>query len=540
MRRIQAITALRKAEERARPARLIELRYRNVTGLGDGVVSIEPFLTTIVGANGAGKSSLLVLLSLLSDPAAEEHRAFAEQRLRGATLSGRYQVDQQAVIVTRSFDENGLHLVHGDAEQVPITCRIIDLAQEARSAIALARSSPFGDLIEGLSPKVMRRSALAEISALVRREYTHVETYEVERSVDPGNPDSGSRIVPLFRVSTRADREVEYSLESMGVGEAMLFVAKWHLSDQRHNELLLLEEVDSHIPDFSKDALLEQLADYAGRTAASIVISTHSARIVTSVPSSGVRALVRRQSNVSVNADPQREMSRLCLDIEREVIVLACCEDELAAQIAREILRRLDGSIAGLFEFASCDGDSFVLGVLKNFPPTARCLTVVGILDGDQRGVRRDGLRARFAFLPGSQAPERWLKTLFQSAVPASALALRVEPTVLETVLSALEGVEHHDWVVRFGRHIGRSPAEIVAAAVDVGQSDADVYREMQELVEVLRACLPTSEQPSPSDRQTCAADDDASPLAVADQAIVGQRADAVLELRRQLGGSAF
>lgn len=478
MRRAAARKALERASTIERETRLVELRYDGVLGLGAGQLTLAPFLTTVVGANGAGKSTVLKLLEVLVQPDVTSVLQFSAQRLRGATLSGRFKVGDSERVISRTFDERGRYRSDLHEGEAPVACRLLDLANQARIAIEWARGLGLDERLEGVSPQVLRKNPLAEICALVRRRYTSVECYEVEAPLDPSNAEAGSVMMPYFRVSTRADLRMEYGTENMGLGEAMLFVAHWHLSNQRLNELLILEEIDSHIPDFSKEALVERIADYSARTGASIAMSTHSALVASAVPAEGVRLARRTIDGVELKHDPERTETQLCLDVKGQIALLICCEDALAVMITKEIVRRYAPSATGLCEFVKCGGEAALDSLCRSFPHEAGCVSLLAVFDGDQRHANKGG-RVNFCFLPSDHAPEVWALNVLSENERLAARQIHVPHSNLSAILSSLEGVDHHDRFHGLCQRLGVTQDAIISAVVTLAHNDSVAKAEM-------------------------------------------------------------
>jgi hypothetical protein len=467
--------ALRIALGAARNPCVTGVNFENVLGLGTGSIRLEPFLTVICGGNGAGKSSLLSVVHAALTPDDPLLEPFRLARLRGSRLEVHLQVGSGSFAIARSFDDDGVRIDVGGGE-LPEGFSVvsIDLAREAREIVQWARSSGRDEQLEGAPMRELTGHELKALSNAVRKSYGIGRVYEVELSAEPADFSSAVRVFPYFEVSEDRPEAPIYGAGDMGQGEVVMHLLSWHLRRLPRGSLALIEEPDAHLPDVSQDAVLNALSLSGEKRATSFVISTHSARIVTSVPAPAVRVVFRQGDGIRIREDPRLEAARHSLDIDVQQRVLIVCEDATAAHIVETLLRASGSPLVSIAEVRTGESKSHMEAFLSNMPLTGPWFSAVGVFDGNERADPPAPMRWPYVFLPETAAPEVWLRRLANANPGQVASLLQIDEEMLEILLSATRGLEPHEWLRTCQQRLNVSRQDLVSAICKVWARDPE------------------------------------------------------------------
>lgn len=240
----------------------------------DHQLIIGPGLTVFCGGNGAGKSTTLGALwrCLSSDtdnpgglppvpPWINELRVAGTYE--GATWNTRYD------LINASFSGN-----------CPVVTHYIDASAATEKLIGLVRQDDNpDDLVEGIDASSLETDLIDILSLTLRRDYDVIDVYEVTSFSEE------DEAVPFFVVTSMGHH---YDLRNMGRGELAAIYLIWALSRIEPGSIVLLEEPECHLADYSQRHLLEVLSFFAVERDLALVVSSHSPGLFRSLPTNHV------------------------------------------------------------------------------------------------------------------------------------------------------------------------------------------------------------------------------------------------------------
>lgn len=476
--------------QKQRQIKLSSLEFTDVVGLGRGTIQLHHALTVLCGANGAGKSTTLTAIGLPLDLVATSERTQIRHAL--CHLNVRLTTAPDHSEVKKFTFDRGL-LIGSECKKFEVH-RIDPGAEWFRIRDLVVSESNWNELLDQHGPRDLRREELAELSYLTGKDYSKVTLYEIDEY-------SGSDVpIPYCLVCIG---EQEYRFEEMGAGEGALFLVWWSLMQIRQPAILLLEQPETHVTSRSQLALMDILAAKCEKQVCCIV-TTHSTEIISYVPKECLRLLVRNQADVEVVGSPDDGLLRMVLGVEvsRKAIVLT--EDRCARIVTREIVRRFRPDLSSQIHVTDSGSESGVLAVLEHFPKDTPGAVIVGLLDGDQRSTFKTydeagfsiplGKRHPVEFLPGNKAPEVLLRDYATNNVDALAATLQIERGRVLTVLTSIEGRDHHDWLEEFSKRIDVTFEHAISILISTMLTDETIRDSFEYLANRLaehadRAC---------------------------------------------------
>lgn len=317
----------------------------------------------------------------------------------------------------------------------------------------LRHDSSLSDLWEGVSPKRLNTQELEEISALVGRTYSEAEFYEIS---DYQNHE----VIPYFRVKCNAE---EYGAEDMGLGELSLLFFYWTLSRLTPEAVLLLEEPETFVAPKSQRHMIDLVAVSAAEKGIFAIIASHSGIIAERVPGSHVHYVSRTGRSVSFILNPARSIlaDRLALVPPRSVV--AILEDKAGVMLARALLEAGNSKYLSHCAFMIAGGEAQITRILQELVPSGikSNVIVLGLYDGDQRGRLPKANQWPTLCLPGNTTPEHLVKDWLELNRNHLAHQLRRDSEVISAAIAAVDGQNHHDWLIGFTDFIQMSIDEL-------------------------------------------------------------------------------
>lgn len=414
----------------------INVRYRNITGLSDGSITLSGPISVLCGENGVGKSRVLKMLySALTSGAGDFIPAgaicgtavdFIGVNRRVTRKDGSTEIVQVSDALAKSEYSKRTRLFDPTL-QIPYLLHLIRNDQN------------FGDLIEGVEPYTLNPKQLSEISWLVGREYQALSIYEIPDYQDHER-------TPYFIAKSN---EIEYPAEEMGLGELSLLLAYWIFHSIENDSILLLEEPETFIAPRSQRALIDSLAKVCLEKRIFAIITSHSGVIASRVPNQQLNLVSRVGGSVSFLPNPPLKLlvERLSLLPQRHVALLV--EDQAANYFLRAIAEAHNSKFLVNFDVMVTGCDSNITEVLKRLPlyPGQKAV-IIGVYDGDFFDKLPKELPRPVICLPGKAPPEVVVKGYLQSKdAKTAASILDVPCDMYLAALSGVDGLDLHDWV---------------------------------------------------------------------------------------------
>jgi predicted ATPase len=469
----------RKTFQRPYPNRYESLSFDHLQCLGSGRVEFTSGITAIVGGNGVGKSTLVSAVGEVLEGAGALLPSENRARVRGSSLRARIVEGGAIRTVNIVPGAEDTRQISGDDLQVE--GRWLEPAHWAfKTRAKVLEDENFSDLLEPIDPIHLEGDELSLASFLTGKTYSDCEIYEIQDY-------AGFERFPYFRVDSNGS---QYSTESMGQGELALLLTLWVIRDLPMNSILILEEPETHVSPRSQAALMTYVASQCVKKGLWVVVTTHSPIVVSKIPRQSLRLLVRDGGNISILDNPHHHQVASILGgaFGYEGIVLV--EDEAAKRFTVCLLEEIDADLARQFEIVVCGSNGQVVAATKAFPRTKNWLSVVGVLDGDQRGANLEAGHWPVVFLPGHQSPEETLLARLYRADAAGHLAviLQRQPHDVTAAKDAAAGLDPHDRLLEVGRNLGLSAVEMTRSLVKLWLADDESQLAAREFLQSLRA----------------------------------------------------
>lgn len=423
-------------------------------------LSIDAPVALLCGENGVGKSQALRALHAafggslspidfrpLAGPRPSHvdlvQATIRRKEVETEDLGGTVELDGIDAVSAELRDENGESKIFrfDPTLQIPYLLHL------------LRHDSSLSDLWEGVSPKNLTTEELEEISALVGRSYSSVEFFEI-------TDYQHHEVIPYFRVKSNAET---YGAEDMGLGELSLLFFYWTLTRLSHGAVLLLEEPETFVAPKSQRHMIDLIALSASEKGTVSIIASHSGIIAERVPGSHVYYVSRTGQNVSFIRNPARNIlaDRLALVPPKSVVALL--EDSAGVMLARALLEAGNSKYLSHCTLLIAGGESEITTTLNNLKPSEVSGNVVifGIYDGDQRKKIPKNSWWPTLCLVGDKAPEHTVKEWLYLNKENLAQLLNRENDVVLAAIAAVDGQNHHDWLIGFSRIIQISIEEL-------------------------------------------------------------------------------
>jgi ABC-type multidrug transport system ATPase subunit len=449
-----------KVKEQDYGTYLRTIRLNTVRAFNDEVVSFDFPVTTIIGTNGGGKSTIL----------------------------GAAAIAYKAIRPALFFPKSSI----GDDSMANwgIGYDLIDKTKSTRQTIQ--RSARF-KRSKWVRDDLMERSVLyfginRTVSAGERREFKKLATVKYKFT--------GSRIalaekiqeevarilgkdVSKFEVAfinpkqsfyVGGDGTLSYSEFHFGAGESSILrmVAEIELAEK--NTLVLIEEIENGLHPVAVRRMVEYLLDVAGRKSIQAVFTTHSEDALLPLPSEAIWSSIDgtvRQGRVSIEA-----LRAITGRIEQRMAIFV--EDLFAKEWVEAIIRSETANRLEEIGVYAVSGEgqahSIHMGHRKN-PALKGKLKSLCIVDGDSS--KEENLVSGVLKLPGAK-PENvifnYVRHNINELSMKMAVALHVSPEKESMVKSAIEEVSRtnrdaHLLFNQLGQRVGFTPERIVASA---------------------------------------------------------------------------
>jgi predicted ATPase len=423
---------------------------------GSEIVFKAP-ITALAGLNGVGKTTLLRLLQIgIHRPCREAPFIIAPDNQEAVISLRTYDRDRgllSTVVVTR----DGTIAV---PEEAPFPLVWVDSAFEVPALAGIfAKERNLEELLAQSACKELDGEALSIRSAIVGRNYTKISVYELEDF-------AGRETCPYFRVECGAQ---QYGTEGMGLGEMAIHYVMWAVDQIQRGGVLLIEEPENYIGYRAQGTLIDYIAKICGEKAATTILTTHSPVVLERIPLDHTILVVRHEGVVKMFSPENLDTRSLALGIlparsskkDGGFVV----EDRTARVFADAWLTETAGDLIDSYKVIDIPGGAGeVLTLLDKFPSLPGWFSVVGLLDGDERDKREQ--QSGLAFLPGNEPPEVLMQSVILSHWRDVAGSLSVAEADMMSVLSSLEGLDHHDWFIELQKRIRVSFEALVQAAV--------------------------------------------------------------------------
>ena len=218
-----------------------------------------------------------------------------------------------------------------------------------------------------------------------------------------------------------ADREgatTPYSEFHMSAGERALLRISKDIS-RLNNALILIDEIEAGLHPYTQQQVMLELQRLALRNNLQIIVTSHSAVILESVPPEGRVFLERTADNVTVQP-PYRDIFQRAFYGRAQNQLSVLCEDSVAEALIWGVLDRINPDL-------QLTHDSITVGRDTGKDQFAQHVEALGkfnlldefifVLDGDAKAIEGQIVQAaskfnrviKPLFLPGNAPPEEWI-----------------------------------------------------------------------------------------------------------------------------------
>ena len=466
-----------------RDYRLDEVRVRNFRGINDLRVQFPYPVSVLAGANGCGKSTVLLACACAygSDDAtrsawspANVFPAFTD-RLRGVLSD-----DTKGAEFAYYYVDGGQRTSMTRRRGGPRSRRVTDSkgAEQPKRAVYLHALANLADPAEALSHLRRIRKPYAS-EALTLDLLYFADSILPQRYGRVSKIQSGARDI-LFAELKEHD-EARYSEFHMASGERTILRLSKDIANLQE-ALILIDDVESGLHPYTQQQLMLELQRLALRQRSQVIVASHSPIVLDCVPPEARLFLDRDAQTLDVRIlPPQRDIFQKALYGQSREQISILCEDKVA-----------EGALLGVLDVLQprlqLRPDDFLIGRntgRDEFPSHIRALGKFGrlfnfifVLDGDSRDQEvklrtvAEGYGHSFKplFLPGDGPPEQWIWEVlkarpgdFETHLGMSAQDLQGQMRDVERVLagSLRKGGEAKLWVDALGRGLGRHAAEL-------------------------------------------------------------------------------
>lgn len=344
----------------------------------------------------------------------------------------------------------------------------LDMHYLCEQALSILRSRTDTDeMVEEFDPLGPDDDRLDDVKRVIGREYDSVEWYALE--IEPQDEEVAARfrwsregsddpLVPHFRVRYR---DLAYSSNEMGLGEFSVHFLFWILDQYRDQSdlTLLLDEPDAYLPPIGVESLLARLLNICLSRRWRLIISTHSAEMITRAVEEKALTLLRVDHQGRTSALHSASTPNLAVDLLPQPAVdrVLFCEDESAWYLTRALLDVHNARLSKATSVVWGNGHGYLRRLHEALPRPPRSeIKFAYVFDGDQRGTQvAQASRWPAVFLPTGEDPDALFREV---ARDPSKLAdrLGIGLTALQLTLDSIEAADKHDWVTFLGDRHGR------------------------------------------------------------------------------------
>jgi ABC-type dipeptide/oligopeptide/nickel transport system ATPase subunit len=265
----------------------------------------------------------------------------------------------------------------------------------------------------------------------------------------------------------------QYSENNMGFGEGRVLYILDQLENAPMQSLFIIEEPETALHEHAQYELAKYFLDVSYRCGHQIIITTHSDRILSALPSQSRIMLYRDNNGVEVypGLSSTRIRAFLSLGYTRDLIVFV--EDNFAKLLITEMIRRIDNNLLNAIDIVPIGDTRAVINAVKLMHDIGK--NAMAVRDADKG---EDKVNYVFSF-PGSMPPEQ---DVYMNASVKQLLACDFGICV-ESIIYLNKITDGHLYTTIFAEAANTDPDYLRAVAVikyldDIG---VNVYKDLVE-----------------------------------------------------------
>jgi predicted ATPase len=409
--------------------KLQRFAFEGIPSLGREELSFSSPLTVICGPNGVGKTTLLRAIKATAKPSASADDKISAHKLPSGTATLDFLENDKIKSSTVTFVGGrieGGNSVDVEVVHLDVASALPELQREFCSFESAS------DITNGEGARLLSAKDVDTLNYLARKDYKSVKLYEV----DAGKED----VVPYFEIELG---DSSYDSRTMGSGEFAIFYLWWALARAALNALILIEEPECHLSPGSQASFCDFLLRMTVERTLTIIMATHSAKIVSRLDNESLIFLYRGDKGVQIVRGQPSTTLLETVGIETVVDSVVFAEDQAGVQFGRFLLQTFRPDLARRTEFVDRRGDGNITTALKASSQVSK-ITMLGFYDGDVRSAVPAEVAHQASFLPGDEPIEKALRKMLEQDIERMKVAL--DRPDLDQVLFALKGHDHHEW----------------------------------------------------------------------------------------------
>ena len=424
----------------AQTLRAITLETGAIRGLSDLTINFDYPLTAIAGRNGSGKSTLLAMAAC----------AFHNQPSGFNPLNRKNPYYTFSDFFIQSAEEVPLdgvtihYLIHyNNWRKTPEIPTGVGLAFQSRHKRKGGRWNDYATRVHrnvvflGIDRVVPHSERTVFKSYRSRFRESRIEGWEknvreaVGRILGRNYGDLKYKTHRKYRLPVVEREQHRYTGFNMGAGENALFKLFATIYGCPEPLLLVIDEIELGLHEEAQELLIRELKSICKRRKLQVICTTHSSRVLGSLPPEGRVFLERFDKKVIVSSNISVEYATGLMSGKSNPELDILVEDEVAADIVRGCVDMATRKRIRLVPVGSHANVVRHLAMRK----IEGVDTCFAILDGDQRNHSATHLsnfqkalesgsdssseawaNSRLSFLPGNDWPERWLVSKMREA----------------------------------------------------------------------------------------------------------------------------
>ncbi|MFU2016157.1 ATP-dependent nuclease [Peribacillus butanolivorans] len=444
----------------------------NLNGAG-GITHMEfnKGIFAICGLNGAGKSTII---SSLKDVLGIETNQQDINKIMGKTIEARIGNKSDVFDIYNIDGHRFADLVDKNS-----SLKYIDYKQST-SILDQLEQTNLEEYLEQFETILLEETDIKKINYIVGKHYDEITLIEIE---------DGDETIPYFKAKIS---NLEYDSLGMGIGEHFLFYIFWVLYRIEGNGVILIEEPETFISVNSQKKLMNFIAEKTVSLGSTVVVSTHSPYIIKNITKENILVLSRFTDNVSILKPANDTDTLISLGLELPKRGCIYVEDRVAELFLITLLQKNTSFIPHNYDIEVANGSAEITKRLV-FPYSSKIqYKIIGIYDGDMEEEIlkiQDKLKWNFSFLPiAPSVEEEFIKCMNSSNLTNFADMIMVDVSLITSVLSRIQGEDHHDWLINFCRGLNKDMSLVINVFYDIWLENAENRDRVNEFVQKIEA----------------------------------------------------
>lgn len=430
-------------------------------------IEFEKGIFALCGLNGAGKSTVI---SSLKDILGITTSKLDSKKVNEKNLTGKVKFKEKTIEISNN---NSFRLT--DKHEDESYLYYLDYKNSIETLEFLDQDN-LSEFLEQYEENIITQDLIRKLSYIVGRDYDEIYLTEIE---------SGENIHPYFRVVNSTN---EYDSLQMGMGEHFLFYIFWVFYRINNSGIILIEEPETFISIKSQQKLMNFIAEKAGEVGITVIIASHSPYIIRNIKRENIIIISRYQNDVSIIKSPVSEaLSSLGLESPKKGIIYV--EDIVAEKLLETIIAKDYPHILRDYNIEEVNGHGGITSRLK-YPKTSKfTYKILGIYDGDMKEEIKkvkEYLNWNYNFLPVEPSLEEKYIYYIRKNLPYFCDILDIDRGRFIHILSEIEGLDHHDWLINFSRKTGKSLSTLIEVFYEVWKHDPENEQNLNSFMDFL------------------------------------------------------